>query len=193
MASPAKDELPSGAITVLNKMISQQLLDWREPEFDFFTTEKGTRCEDQSIDLYNEVHDEFYVKNIERVTIGNLTGECDLLDKVKSLVIDIKTAYSKATYPLVLKLSTLYEWQLRAYMYLYNVDHAELAYCLVSTPPDLVSNRDPLDWHEVDDVSEKLRVSTLRIERCPVKESQMLKRLDLCERYILDFLDSKKD
>lgn len=189
MSYPDKDKLPDGAITQLNTMISQKLINWRDAELDFYTTEKGKVCEHESIELYNEVKDAFYVKNAERVTIGNLTGECDLLDKQESLVIDIKTAYSKKTYPLMLKLSNLYEWQLRAYMYLYDVNNAELAYCLVNTPFDLISSKDPEHWHIVDDVPLHLRVSTLRIERDAEKENQMLNRLELSSKYIQDYLN----
>lgn len=180
--------LPDGAITILDKMVSQRLLNWKDAQLDFFTLQKGIQCEVESIELYNEVKDTFYIKNVERITTGNLTGECDLLDTSESLVIDIKTAYSKATFPLNPKLSKLYEWQLRAYMHLYNVNNAELAYCLVDTPEDLRKKTDPQHWHEVSDVDLKYRVSTLRIERDEVKEQQLLKRLALCGQYIKEEL-----
>lgn len=209
MTNPDNGKLPSGAITILDKMVSQKLLDWRDAEFDFFTTEKGKRCEGDSIELYNEVNDTFYVKNVERITkdvstgliIDHdtglifdraqpvLTGECDLIDFKESLVIDIKTAYSKATYPLVLKMSRLYEWQLRSYMHLYNVDHAELAYCLVNTPDDLIQKKDPLEWHNVDNIRNDLKVSTLRIKRDLVKENQLINRLKICADYVYQQLE----
>lgn len=190
MTYPDKDKLPDGAITVLNTMISQELIKWRDNEFDFVTIEKGKVCEHESIELYNEVNDTFYVKNIDRITKGFLTGECDLLDEKESLVIDIKTAYSKKTYPLILKMSKLYEWQLRAYMYLYNVNHAELAYCLVSTPQELILNKDQKHWHDVDDVPINLRVSSLRIDRDLEKEQQLLNRLELASSYIKDSVET---
>lgn len=192
MTDPDNVKLPSGAITILDKMVSQSLLNWRDAEFDFFTTEKGKRCEEESIELYNEVNDTFYVKNVERITKDFLTGECDLIDFKESLVIDIKTAYSKATYPLVLKMSKLYEWQLRSYMHLYDVDHAELAYCLVNTPDDLIQKKDPLEWHNVDNVRNDLKVSTLRIERDLVKENQLINRLRTCADYVYEQLELRK-
>lgn len=192
MSYPEKDALPDGAKTKLDKIISQKLMNWCDVEFDFFTTEKGKRCENDSIELYNEFTDEFYIKNVDRITIGNLTGECDILDKEKDLVIDIKTSYSKATHPIVLRMSKLYEWQLRAYMHLYDVNSAELAYCLVNTPDDLIAKKDPIDWHIVDDVSQHLRVRTLRIERCQIKEDQMLKRIELSMNYVNEYLRNEK-
>lgn len=188
MSYPNKDKLPEGAITILDKMVSQKLLNWQDAQLDFFTLQKGIQCEAESIELYNEIKDTFYIKNVERVTMGNLTGECDLLDTGERLVIDIKTAYSKATFPLNLKLSKLYEWQLRAYMHLYNVNQAELAYCLVDTPQEFIKAKDPTEWHIMSDVQLKLRVSTLRIERDEVKEQQLLKRLQICSQYIKEEL-----
>lgn len=190
MSYPDKDKLPDGAITVLNTMISQELIKWRDNEFDYVTTEKGKVCEHESIEIYNEVNDTFYVKNIDRITKGFLTGECDLLDEEESLVIDIKTAYSKKTYPLILKMSKLYEWQLRAYMYLYNVNQAELAYCLVSTPQELILNKDQKHWHDMDNVPINLRVSSLRIDRDLEKEQQLLNRLELASNYIKESVET---
>lgn len=180
--------LPAGAITTLDEMVSQKLVKWRN-EQDFFTLQKGIQCENESIELYNEFKDEFYIKNIERVTIGNLTGECDILDTSKDLVIDIKTAYNKKSHPLNLTASKLYEWQLRAYMYLYEVNHAELAYCLVDTPIELRKKSDPDSWHEVADVPMHLRVRIFRIERCLIKEKQMLDRIELSMKYFNEQLE----
>lgn len=188
MASPDKASLPVGAITSLDEMVSQKLLNWRN-EQDFFALQKGIQCENESIELYNEFKDGFYIKNVERVTIGNLTGECDILDLDKSLVIDIKTAYSKKSHPLNLTASKLYEWQLRAYMYLYNVNHAELVYCLVDTPVELRKKSEPDSWHEVADVPMRLRVRTFGIERCLIKEKQMLDRIELSMKYFNEQLE----
>ena len=187
MTSPDKAALPVGAITELDKMISQKLLNWRD-EMDFLESKKGIHCEGESIELYNEQRDTFYLKNVERVTKGLLTGECDILDEQESLVIDIKTSYSKKSHPLNLKASKLYEWQLRAYMYLYDVQHAELAYCLVETPKEFRRKYEPDAWHEVDDVEMKYRLSTCRLERCMEKEQQMLSRLDASMNYINNYL-----
>ena len=188
MSYPEEGKIPDGAITILDRMIDQQIIKWQDAPLDFFTLQKGIQCEEDSIELYNDIHDTFYIKNIERITNGLLTGECDLLDSKLSLVIDIKTAYSKSTFKTRLKLSKLYEWQLRAYMYLYNVDHAELAYCLVDTPTELIKAKDPLEWHIMADVELKHRVSTLRIERDLEKEQQLLNRLALCSQYIEEAL-----
>lgn len=191
MASPDKNTLPAGAITELDRMVSQKLLNWRD-ESDFLTLQKGIQCEGESIEIYNERYDGFYVKNVERVTTSNLTGECDILDKKEDLVIDIKTSYNKKSHPLNLTASKLYEWQLRAYMFLYAVNHAELAYCLVDTPKELRKKYEPDSWHEVQDVPLNLRVRTFRLERDIEKEQQMLNRIELSIKYINEQLKQNK-
>lgn len=191
MASPDKNTLPVGAITELDKMVSQKLLNWRD-EFDFFTLEKGRHCENESIEIYNELNDTFYLKNVERITKGDLTGECDIIDFDESLVIDIKTSYNKKSHPLNLSASKLYEWQLRAYMCLYDVNHAELAYCLVDTPSEFRKRNEPDSWHEMHDVPLKLKVSTFKIERDAEKEQQMLNRIELSMKYYNEQIEGKK-
>ena len=190
MAYPEKDTLADGAKTYLEKIASQHILDWKE-NLDTFEIQKGKDCEDISIDLYNSVQSTFYMKNIARISNDLMTGECDILDNENSLVIDIKTAYSKKTFPMFLTPSKLYEWQLRCYMHLYNVDKAELAYCLVSTPEHLIKRNEPDDWHFVDHIDEYKRLATASLERCEKKEQQMINKAQLAQDYLNKLLTSK--
>ena len=60
---------------------------------------------------------------------------------------------------------TLYQWQLRAYMRLWNLPRARLAYCLVDTPERLIGY-EPLPLHVVGHIPEHLRVTVcMEIER----------------------------
>ena len=190
MAYPEKDTLADGAKTYLEKLASQYILDWKE-NLDTFEVQKGLDCEEMSIDLYNAVNGTFYSKNTDRVSTELITGECDILDTSADLVIDIKTAYSKKTFPVFLTPSKLYEWQLRCYMHLYNVNQAELAYCLVSTPEHLIKRGEPQDWHIVDHIEEYKRLAVAKLERCEKKEAQMLNKAKLAQDYLNDLISSK--
>ena len=190
MAYPEKDTLADGAKTYLEKLASQYILDWKE-NLDTFEVQKGLDCEELSIDLYNAVNGTFYSKNTDRVSTELITGECDILDTSADLVIDIKTAYSKKTFPVFLTPSKLYEWQLRCYMHLYNVNQAELAYCLVSTPEHLIKRGEPQDWHTVDHIDEYKRLAVAKLERCENKEAQMLNKAKLAQDYLNDLISSK--
>lgn len=193
MSYPEKDSLPQGAITHLTKMLSQHLLNWHDDLDDVNTIAKGLECENDSIQLYNDVNFTQYSKNTGRVTKDNLTGECDIIDHENRLIIDIKTAWNKKTFPLLLNVEDKkdYFWQLVAYMYLYDCEYAELAYCLVSTPSHLIPRNEFDSWHEVDDVPQALRVTTARIQRTEKAEKQLLDRIKLGQAWLNEQLEKR--
>jgi hypothetical protein len=100
---------------------------------------KGLLCEEDGLEMISELDNEFYVKNDERVTIGNITGEADVVHEIdgKILIKDIKSNYSPKTF-MNAELSNVYEWQLITYMYLYDAEEAHLEYTLCDLPPHLL-------------------------------------------------------
>jgi hypothetical protein len=192
MAYPDKNTLPDGAVSYINEIASQIILNW-QPELDTFAIEKGKQCEDASIALLNSVTGKAYTKNATRKTTDLLTGEWDIEDESESLIIDIKSAYSKKTFPIAIKDGDrkLYEWQLTAYMHLRNLDNAMLAYCLVDTPESLISKKDNEDWHKVSHIPGRYRVTTFNMERNKEKEEQLIARCKLAQKRLLEILDSR--
>lgn len=191
MAYPEKSILPDGAITYLEEELSKTCLDW-EKDLDFKTLQKGIQVEDLSIELYNDVFFTAYSKNTERKQNEFLTGECDIDDEQNSLIIDIKSAFSKPSFPMILRLNGKkgYEWQLRAYMHLWERNNAQLAYCLVDTPFELIGN-DPEEWHIVEHINPALRVSTVSLKRESVKEKQMLDRIRIAQDWMGEELSKR--
>jgi len=98
---------------------------------------KGIECEEDSLSLYTATQGAFVAKNEKNFTNEYLTGTPDAFNK--TLVVDVKTSWDIFTFADA-EITTLYEWQLRAYMMLLNVDHAELAYCLVDMPSAMLSD-----------------------------------------------------
>lgn len=99
---------------------------------------KGLLNEDDGLGLVSEVECEFYIKNKVRITKGNITGECDV-DFVKNgvrIIKDIKSSWSPKTF-MAGDLNTIYEWQGRAYMHLYDADEFHLHYTLTDCPQHL--------------------------------------------------------
>lgn len=192
MAYPDKNSLPVGAISHIQELASQIILDW-QPKLDMHVIEKGRACEQDAIDLLNEVFGKSYQKNKERITTDLLTGEWDIFCELQNLIIDIKNAYSKKTFPMFLKDGDkkLYEWQLVAYMHLKNAGHAQVAYCLVDTPEELISMRDDPDWHLVSYIPPELRVTTFNMERNIEKEEQLLARVKLAQDKLKEMLADK--
>lgn len=152
--------------------------------------DKGTECEFQSIELFNRVTGRYLLKNTERRRDEFLTGEADLVGAYE--VVDIKTAWSVATFPLSMDdvpaaQRTLYEYQLRAYMRLWNKPIATLAYCLVDTPDRLIGY-EPLQLHVVGHIPEHLRVTTWTYERDAAIEARMIEKMQAARTYYADVI-----
>ena len=122
--------------------------------------DKGQQQEQDSIELLNTVRMESYTKHVGRVSNDYLTGECDII--TSDTIIDIKTSWSIDTWPALPQdgVNSDYEWQMRAYMMLYDRPQAEVIYCLVTTDPDLLSSFDNHELHQVDHIPADKRTCT---------------------------------
>ena len=147
--------------------------------------EKGKIVEDQAISLYNSVFFTNHTKNTERRETEYLTGECDIFTGAK--IIDIKSAWSLHTFPATAAMGACkeYEWQMRGYMKLWDVDEAEVAYCLVNTPDELVGYEDP-DLHYVDRIDEVLRITRVQYTRDRELEEKMEARALAAQQYVIE-------
>lgn len=147
--------------------------------------QKGIQCEDASIALYNAVFGKSLTKNSERRTDEYLTGESDLPDADE--VADIKTAWSIATFPLSEDdvsdtQRKLYEWQVRAYMRLWNKPRGRVVYCLVDTPEELCKWEDA-SLHMVSHIPDHMRVTTWAFARDAELEAQMIDKIKCARAY----------
>jgi hypothetical protein len=106
---------------------------------------KGLQAEEDAINLISFVDNVMYLKNEERVYKNNLTGEADVIhvfnnveefDTLK-VIHDTKCSWNPRTF-MNAELTTGYEWQGRAYLYLYDADVFFLRHCLVDCPPDVL-------------------------------------------------------
>lgn len=150
---------------------------------------KGIECEDDSIELFNNVFFKSLVKNTERITNDFITGECDLLDG--DTVIDIKTSWNLKTFAKQRNDTTCYEWQLRGYMWLYDKDKACTAHCLVDTPKDLCKYEN--DVHEFSHIAQPDRVIIGNvIERDQALEQQIIDKYELCLTYRNELIEQFK-
>jgi len=182
MASPKKGEtISAGAKTFIRKEFIRDLFGFRE-HISSPAMEKGITCEQDAIDLYNTVYFTDWQKNTDRVTNEWITGECDIFTGTS--VIDMKCSWSLTTFPVfhAEAENSGYEWQLRAYMMLWNVDRAELAYCMVSTPEHLIRWEDPT-IHNVDHIDPVKRITRLFYERDAEKEQAIIDRVKACREY----------
>ena len=174
--------LSKGAKTVLDKMAKEFVYGFNEVISGKYM-EKGIIVEDQSIELYNSVFFTDYKKNTERKTNDWLTGECDIFTGSK--IIDIKSSWSLPTFPATSEdgLNTGYEWQLRAYMMLWDVEEAEIAYCMVNTPDELIKFEQE-ELHFVDHIPEHLRVTIVPYKRDKELEEKIKVKVEAAREYL---------
>jgi hypothetical protein len=175
------DVLSVGAKTAIEKLAKQMVYGYDE-EISSKAMEKGILVEDQSIALYNEVFFTDHKKNTVRLDNEWITGECDIHAPGK--IIDIKSSWSLATFPATSAAGENkgYEWQGRAYMWLWDVDQFEIAYCLVNTPEDLIGYEQQ-DLHFVDHITPELRVTRVHYTRDKTLEEKIKQRVDDARRY----------
>ena len=104
-------------------------------------TDKGLQMEDEAIDFTGQVLGwDFVVKNEQGYENDYITGTPDVITKY--LLADIKCSWDGTTFPLFdteLKNKDYY-WQLQGYMWLTGLDQAELVYCLMDTPHQIVED-----------------------------------------------------
>ena len=150
--------------------------------------DKGQQQEQDSIDLINTVRMESYTKHIGRVNKDYLSGECDIL--TADTIIDTKTSWSLDTWPELPEegINSDYEWQMRAYMMLYDKPQAEVIYCLVTTDPDLLSSFDDRELHQVDHIPADKRITVLKYDRDILIETEIMERLQLCSEYYDNYM-----
>lgn len=177
-----KDEVLSvGAKTAIEKMAKEFVYGFDEQISNKYM-EKGIIVEDQSIALYNEVFFTNHKKNSERKSNDWITGECDIATPDK--IIDIKSSWSLTTFPATAAAgkNTTYEWQGRAYMWLWNVDAFEVAYCLVNTPDELIGYEQQ-ELHYVDNIAPELRVTRVQYARDRSLEDKIKMRVEAANKY----------
>lgn len=138
-------ELNQTAKTYLEELVWSHLTG-RRKNLTAKYLDKGIQQEEKSITLYSDVTKKLFIKNKDRLNNDILQGECD---NAQGKIRDIKTSWEFATFPLrdIKIKNAIYDWQLRAYMILWDMQQAELIYCLVDTPIKLLTDElRRLDW-----------------------------------------------
>uniref|UniRef100_UPI00333FFD1A hypothetical protein n=1 Tax=Castellaniella defragrans TaxID=75697 RepID=UPI00333FFD1A len=152
--------------------------------------EKGIQVEDRSIDLYNSVFFTDHRKNAERRENEWVSGECDIVTARR--IIDIKSAWSLDTFPKTSAQAhdTIYEWQGRAYMLLWDRPEFEVAWCLVDTPEDLIGYEDEQLHFFEHRLDPQMRVTTRLYQRDPALERRMEIKARAANRYINQVIET---
>lgn len=181
--APLKERsLSAGAKTYLESLAKEFVYGY-ELNVSSKYLEKGQMVEGDSIDLYNSVFFRSVEKNTERRENEWITGEADIIQPDR--ITDIKSAWSLATFPATAEQAhdVDYEWQGRAYMWLWQKPSFELAWCLVDTPPDLIGYEDET-LHYVSHINPALRVTTKVYTRDLEMEDKIKRKVEAANSYI---------
>jgi len=173
--------LSAGAKTFVKKQIARHLFG-HNPEISTRYMEKGHAVEDESIELYNSVRFESASKNEERRENEWIGGTCDI--DLGDKIVDIKSAWSLDTFPIFAEDAhdSGYEWQLRAYMMLWDRPKAELAFCMVDTPDYLIGYESE-ELHIVGHIDPFRRVTIVEYERDLALEELIKVKVTACQKY----------
>jgi len=180
--------LSVGAKTFVRELVAQDL--WG---VDFVVSskemEKGIECEPDSIALLNRVRGLSLTKNTERRSNGLLTGECDLYEAERRSGHDLKTSWSLKTFPISLLdcVDRAYEWQMRAYMLLWDADEWWVDYAMVNTPDRLIGY-EPQSLHFVDHIPAHHRLTSWVVKRDIEKEESMLEKIKHARTYYAEVI-----
>ena len=101
--------------------------------------DKGILAEEDAITLISEVDNVLYVKNDERRTNEDHSGECDIFKEfpTKKITIDVKSCWDPETF-MNAEPGPIYEGQGDVYMDLWDADEHHVKYCLIDAPAHLV-------------------------------------------------------
>lgn len=151
--------------------------------------QKGKSCEDEAIQLYNDV----FLYNLKKVSADArrdndiITGEPDLIATSSQKGVDVKVAWSLLTFPLTPEQAGKkdYEWQARGYMCLFDLPDWEIAYCAVDTPEELLRPYDDESIHRIDpSIPMHHRITVARYKRDLEIEKAMLDKCQAANEWI---------
>jgi hypothetical protein len=182
------EALSQTAKSYIIQKAKEDFFDYRSELNNKYIT-KGLAQEQDSINLLNLVRLEDYKKNEERVENEWLTGCCDIITETS--IIDIKTSWSLDTFPATtyeLKDLSDYEWQGRAYMWLYDMPSFELCYVMVTTAPEIMGEYENGALHYVDHIAPEKRITSITFARDKEIEIQMAERLILATEFYKEVL-----
>lgn len=154
-------------------------------------TAKGNLLEDLAIQMSGKMRLRNYQKHVGRVQNELITGECDVLDLERKLIIDTKVTWDIGTHPFfqdeamekVKKAG--YDVQMQAYMWLYDCEVANVDFWLFPCPPELLNGWDDIDQlvHLVEKIDIRERKTTVVIERDEAVIQKIKDKIPHCQNY----------
>lgn len=181
------DKLSVGAKTYVDSLAKQHVYGFIS-HVDVRQMQKGIAVEPESIKLLNRVLFTSYEKNSERRTNEWLSGTCDIFSRRK--ITDVKSSWSLRTFPATVADAdnSVYEWQVRGYMILWDADSADVAHCMVDTPDELIGHEDESE-HKVSHIRPELRVTRVPVEKSLELEDKIKHKVEAAQRHYVEAIE----
>jgi len=177
-------------------------------------TDKGNECENEAIELVNDVLNlGFIYKNDENLTNEWITGTPDV--NTNEILLDVKCSYDGITFFQktfeydIEVLNKDYFYQLQGYMWLTGKTEALLCYCLVNTPFQIVEDEvrrehwkqglideslDVRDFiqkkHNFDHIPKEKRVKVFKIAKDEETIEKIKQRVEECREYYNNLIEN---
>ena len=198
-------ELPQGAKTYCKKWVKMNSWNVRNEDWKNVVIEKGLICEQEGIDLLNEIISTNYEKNESKFDNEFMQGTPDII--TPDIIRDIKNSWDLMTFPMFEDEipNEQYWWQLQTYMAMTGVQKASLDYVLIDTPMPLVlqdlknlyyqSGGKSDEWnvekyeslfhnYRFDDVPKEKRIKSYTFNYESGIEEKIIERVKMCRIYI---------
>lgn len=182
--------LTSDAKNSIRKIVKEDLYGFRSFTGNQYTN-KGLMLEDLAIEMSGKVRFRKLTKHVGRVSNDLITGECDVLDLERKLIIDTKVTWDIGTHPFFVDEAAEkvkkagYDIQMQAYMWLYDCDVAHVDFWLFPCPIELTK-----DWDDreqlidlVDQIDIRERLTTVVIERDESIIQKIQDKIPHCQEY----------
>ena len=191
--------------TYLNEVFIEQFFGIKKDIHSKYIA-KGLQVEESSLDLFAKVSDEVYFKNEQLFKNDFIMGTPDII--TDDMVIDLKSSWSLFTFFEAKNspLNKMYYWQLQSYMALTGKDKAQLVYCLIDTPFQLIEDeKRKLMWkmglidespeceeafdeieksHSFSHIPDENRTFTISIDRNNSDIELLYDKVKICRKYI---------
>ena len=178
------------AKSAIRDIVKEDLYGFRSFTGNQYTV-KGNLLEDLAIEMSGKMRFRNYQKHVGRVENELITGECDVLDLERKLIIDTKVTWDIGTHPFfadeamekVKKAG--YDVQMQAYMWLYDCEVANVDFWLFPCPPELLKDWDDIDQlvHLVEAIDIRERKTTVTIERDESVIQKIKDKIPHCQNY----------
>lgn len=179
-------------------------------------TIKGNSVEDNSIKLLSRLHNTLYLKNIDNFRNEYLSGTPDIVvkneEEIAEKIIDIKSSWDGASLlsNLGSPLNQHYYYQVQGYMALTGAASAEVCYCLVSMPDEIINGEKKRIWYIMnpateenleykrviqrlednmtfDEIPEKERIIGFKVDRDDLLINKIYEKVDQCRNWLKEF------